>query len=108
MGIKRYYPQIFERKNTGEEAKKLFDQAQELLQEIIEQNSLSARQWWDYGPHMHWDDVELFSDLSKKKSVGKFCFVRRQQVIPNQAQFCLSDYIAPKESEEWTISSLCR
>ena len=48
--------------------------------------------------HAIGDDVELFSDLTKQKSVGKFCFVRRQQVIPNQAQFCLSDYIAPKES----------
>jgi 5-methyltetrahydrofolate--homocysteine methyltransferase len=97
--LKGTYPHIFERKNTGEEAKKLFDQAQELLQEIIEQKLFICRAVVGLWPaHAIGDDVELFSDLSKKKSVGKFCFVRRQQVIPNQPQFCLSDYIAPKES----------
>ena len=93
------YPKIFEKKNTGEEAKKLFDQAQELLQEIIEQKLFTCQAVVGLWPaHAIGDDVQLFSDLSKQRSVGKFCFVRRQQVIPNQAQFCLSDYIAPKES----------
>ena len=97
--LKGSYPQIFEKKNTGEEAKKLFDQAQELLQEIIDQELFICQAVVGLWPaHAIGDDVELFSDLSKQKSVGKFCFVRRQQVIPNQAQFCLSDYIAPKES----------
>ncbi|MEK9771967.1 MAG: methionine synthase [Opitutae bacterium] len=93
------YPQIFERKNTGEEAKKLFDQAQELLSEIIEQELFICKAVVGLWPaHAIGDDVELFSDLSKQEKIGKFCFVRRQQAIPNQAQFCLSDYIAPKES----------
>ena len=97
--LKGTYPQIFEKKNTGEEAKKLFDQAQELLQEITEQKLFICQAVVGLWPaHAIGDDVELFSDLTKQKSVGKFCFVRRQQVIPNQAQFCLSDYIAPKES----------
>ena len=97
--LKGTYPQIFEKKESGEEAKKLFDQAQELLQEITEQKLFSCQAVVGLWPaHSCGDDVELFSDLSKDHKLGSFCFVRRQQVIPNQPQFCLSDYIAPKSS----------
>lgn len=97
--LKGTYPKIFEKENTGDEAKKLFDHAQELLKEILDQKLFHCQAVVGLWPaHAIGDDVELFSDLSKQKSVGKFCFVRRQQVIPNQPQFCLSDYIAPEDS----------
>ena len=97
--LKGTYPQIFERKGSGEEAKKLFDQAQVLLEKIIREKSFRCQAVVGLWPaHSCEDDVELFSDLSKTKKLGAFRFVRRQQAIPNQPQFCLSDYIAPKTS----------
>jgi 5-methyltetrahydrofolate--homocysteine methyltransferase len=97
--LKGTYPQIFERKGSGEEAKKLFDQAQVLLEKIIREKSFRCHAVVGLWPaHSCEDDVELFSDLSKTTKLGAFRFVRRQQAIPNQPQFCLSDYIAPKTS----------
>ena len=66
--LKGTYPQIFEKKNTGEEAKKLFAQAQELLEEILEQKLFICQAVVGLWPaHAIADDVELFSDLSKQK-----------------------------------------
>ena len=47
--------------------------------------------------HAIGDDVELFSDLSKKRVLGN-SVCTPPTGHPNQAQFCLSDYIAPKGS----------
>jgi len=97
--LKGTYPQIFDRKGSGEEAKKLFEQGQVLLEKIIKEKSFRCQAVVGLWPaHAREDDVELFSDLSKKEMLGAFRFVRRQQVLPNQPQYCLSDYIAPKES----------
>ena len=93
------YPQIFEKKESGEEAKKLFDQAQEILAEITQQKLFTCQAVVGLWPaHACGDDVELFSDLTKRKKLGAFRFVRRQQVIPNQPQFCLADFVAPQSS----------
>ena len=98
--LKGTYPQIFDKKNTGEEARKLYDHAQELLEDIIGNKRFICQAMVGIWPaHSLRDDVELFTDLSKKKSLGAFRFVRRQQVLPNQSQFCLSDFVAPKDSK---------
>jgi 5-methyltetrahydrofolate--homocysteine methyltransferase len=98
--LKGTYPQIFDKKNTGEEAQKLYDHAQELLEDIIGNKRLTCQAMVGIWPaHSLKDDVELFTDLSKEKSLGAFRFVRRQQVLPNQSQFCLSDFVAPKDSK---------
>jgi len=98
--LKGTYPKIFDKKDTGEEARKLYDHAQELLEKIVNEKQFSCEAMIGLWPaHAVGDDVELFKDLSKKESLGCFRFVRRQQVIPNQEQFCLSDFIAPKQAK---------
>ena len=44
------------------------------------------------------DDVHLYEDINKTKKLHTFHFLRRQQSISNQPQYCLSDFIAPIES----------
>ena len=69
------------------------------MQEIIDQSLFTcqgvAGLW---RAHSVGDDVELFSDCSMENRLGVFRFLRRQQVLPNQPQFCLSDFVAPAES----------
>ena len=97
--LKGKYPEIFNRKNVGEEAQKLYDQAQALLKKIIEEDLFRCQAVIGLWPaHAVGDDVEVFDDLKKTKHLGTFHFIRRQQSIPNHPHYCLSDFVAPKES----------
>lgn len=97
--LKGKYPDIFERKGVGEEAKKLFENAQDLLQEIIRDQAFQCKAVVGLWPaHSLGDDVEVFEDTEKTKKLGTFHFLRRQQPMVKKAHLCLSDYIAPRDS----------
>jgi 5-methyltetrahydrofolate--homocysteine methyltransferase len=94
------YPAIFSDPVKGEEAKKLFDDAQKYLRIVIEQKILEAKAVFGLYPAVsEGDDVKVFSDKSKKELLTVFRFLRNQEKkdkgIPNLS---LSDYIAPESS----------
>ena len=97
--LKGKYPAIFKRGETGKEAQKLYDDALVLLERIIEQDLFkceAAVGLWPAGSDG--DDVHVFGNERRKKKIGTFHFLRRQQTLINQPQFCLSDFIAPHDS----------
>ena len=97
--LKGKYPDILSRDKIGEEAQKLFDHAQELLDTIIKEGSFCCEAVVGLWPaNAHNDDVYLYADLERSNKLGTFHFLRRQQSIPNQPHFCLSDFIAPLSS----------
>jgi len=92
------YPAIFSDPVKGVEAKKLFDDAQMYLKEVIDRKILTARTVFGLFPAVSdGDDVKVFSDKSKKEIKSVFRFLRNQETkekgIPNLS---LSDYIAPE------------
>jgi 5-methyltetrahydrofolate--homocysteine methyltransferase len=97
--LRGQYPAIFDRGETGEEARKLYDQAQVLLARIIEEDLFKCEAvagLWPAGSSG--DDVHVFEDEDRQRELGAFHFLRRQQVLKNKPQFCLSDYLAPLDS----------
>jgi 5-methyltetrahydrofolate--homocysteine methyltransferase len=90
------FPAILE----NSEAKKLFEDAQQLLQQIVEEESLSARAVYGFFPaNAVGDDVELYRDESRNQVLAKFHFLRQQMEKPEgQFNHCLADFVAPKES----------
>jgi len=94
------YPAIFNDPVKGVEAKKLFDDAQYYLKEIIDHNLLTARAVFGLYPAVSdGDDVKVFTDKSKKELKTVFRFLRNQEVKEKGvANLCLSDYIAPESS----------
>jgi len=104
------YPRIFEDKNVGDEAKKLFDDAQTLLKRIVEEKLLKAKAVFGFWPAQAiGDDIELDVASSTLKVTpelknGKAEKVRihtlRQQAekVDGQPYYALSDFIAPKDS----------
>jgi 5-methyltetrahydrofolate--homocysteine methyltransferase len=90
------YPTILE----NPEAKKLFDDAQKLLQEIVDQKLLTARAAYGFYPaNTVGDDVELYTDDSRKTVLTTFHFLRQQMEKPaGQFNHSLADFIAPKDS----------
>lgn len=99
-GLKGHYPQILADEKQGEEAKKLFKEGNEFLDEIIEKKMLQANAAFGIWPaQSDGDDVVLYEDESCEKEIGRFYHLRQQEKKKEGvANFCLSDFIAPKES----------
>jgi 5-methyltetrahydrofolate--homocysteine methyltransferase len=92
------YPSIFEDSVVGIEAKKLFDDAQELLKLIIDEKRLSARAVIGFFPcNSVEDDIEVYKTTRHRKPITILHNLRQQnQKAPGQYNYCLSDYIMPK------------
>lgn len=97
--LKGKYPEILKRERVGEEAQKLFDYAQELLEQIINESAFTCDAVVGLWPaNSVLDDIYLYEDLDKTNKIGTFHFLRRQQSIPNQPHYCLADFVAPLDS----------
>ena len=94
------YPAIFDDPAVGEQARELFDDAQQLLKRIVSEKLLTARGVFAFWPaHSLGDDVEVYADAERKKVAAKFHFLRQQMQKPaDQFNHSLGDYIAPVES----------
>jgi 5-methyltetrahydrofolate--homocysteine methyltransferase len=97
------YPGIFDDKVVGVEAKKLFDDANKMLDEIIRSRSLQANGVVAFYPAVSQeDDVMLFRSEEDKEPFAAFHFLRQQnkkaQNLPN---FSLADFISPVKGKDY-------
>lgn len=116
------YPKIFDDKDVGEEAKKLFNDAQNLLKEIAKNKSLKARAVFGLFPaNAIGDDIVIHGldakthewacehhgkhektvhteNCSKTEATLHMLRTQRQMEEASSANPCLSDFVAPKES----------
>ncbi|AMV16357.1 methionine synthase [Planctomyces sp. SH-PL14] len=94
--LKGKFPKIFDDAVVGTEARKLFDDANRLLDRIIEQKLLTARGVYGFWPaRTRGDDIEL----DVEGGTVTFPMLRQQWERPGQKDFrSLADYIAPAES----------
>ena len=84
------YPKIFEHPTKGAEAKKVFDDAQHLLQSIIKDEKLEAKAVYGFfKAQSHSEEVKLFEDQTS------FYFPRQLMDKGSQPNFSLADYISP-------------
>jgi 5-methyltetrahydrofolate--homocysteine methyltransferase len=71
--LKGKYPKILTDPHVGEAARKLFDDARNLLGEIIEQKSLSARAVYGFWPAASiGDDIAVYADASRDRELARF------------------------------------
>jgi 5-methyltetrahydrofolate--homocysteine methyltransferase len=98
--LKGKFPKIFESEKYGKEAKKLYDDATQLLNRIIDEELLTANGICGLFPaNAVDDDIEVYTD-EERKGIRTVLHTIRQQTekrngVPNIA---LSDFIAPKDS----------
>ncbi|MGF1685783.1 methionine synthase [Photobacterium japonica] len=93
------YPAIFDHEEVGEEAQRLFKDANDLLDRVIQEGLLKVRGMCGLFPAANvGDDIEVYTDESRT-TVAKVLYNLRQQTQkPKGYNYCLSDYIAPKDS----------
>ncbi len=94
------FPSIFEDATVGEEARKIYDDAQRMLDEIVAEESLRAHAVVGFWPaNRSGDDIELYRDETRD-AVQATLHTLRQQAPKDSGQpnFALADFVAPKEA----------
>ena len=93
------YPAILSHEEVGEEAKRLFKDANDLLDRVQKEKLLGARGMCAMFPaNSVGDDIEVYTDESRTEVLKVLHNLRQQTEKPKGFNYCLSDYIAPKES----------
>ena len=94
------YPRILKDKVVGEEATKLFADAQAMVKQIIEEKWLTAKAVYGFYPaNRDGDDIIIYTDDSRTEELTRMHHIRQQAEKKKDAKNqCLSDYIAPVSS----------
>ena len=92
------FPDILRDPVVGEEASRLYADAQVLLQRIIAEQRFVARAVLGFWPaNAVGDSIEVYPDASRATVRTRFHFLRQQGAKPaGQPNHCLADYLAPK------------
>ena len=91
------YPRILQDPVVGEEARRLFADAQQELQQLVADNRLTAKAVYGLWPaNSDGDDIVLWQDEQRDQELQRFPMLRQQWERVGQRDFrCLSDYVAP-------------
>jgi 5-methyltetrahydrofolate--homocysteine methyltransferase len=101
--LKGNFPKILEDEKYGEEARKLYQDAKDLLARVLKEKILEARAVIGIFPAntVGHDDIEVYADESRDsdKKLAVFCQLRQQvKKSGDQPYLSLADFIAPKGS----------
>jgi len=98
--LRGVYPKIFQHEKHGEEATRLFADAQKLLAEFVANKSLKLQAVYGLFPaNAVGDDVEVYTNGSRKHLRTTFHFLRQQiEKGDGPPNWCLADFVAPKHS----------
>ncbi|WP_219223294.1 methionine synthase [Pedobacter antarcticus] len=91
------YPKIFNDKNVGTEAQKLFDDAQVLLKKIVKEKLLTAKAVIGFWPaYAQGDDIFLETENGP---VTIHTLRQQAEKVAGQPYYALSDFVATKEDQ---------
>jgi len=91
------YPLILKHEVVGEEATKLFNDANAMLDDVINNKKITAKAVFGLFPaNSDIDDIRVYTDESRSEQLIKLQQLRQQSKKPaGQFNRCLSDYVAP-------------
>ena len=94
------YPKILKDEVVGEAATHLFNDAQNMLKDIIDNNKFTASAVIGFWPAASvGDDIIVYSDETRSEQLTTLYHLRQQTDKPsNKPNFCLSDFVAPLDS----------
>ncbi|MEI7533865.1 MAG: methionine synthase [Verrucomicrobiae bacterium] len=100
--LRGVYPKILTHEKHGEEATKLFADAQKMLAEFVANKSLKLQAVYGLFPaNAVGEDVEVYTNGSRKHLRTKFHFLRQQiEKGDSTPNWCLADFIAPKATAQ--------
>ncbi|ATD05684.1 methionine synthase [Pseudoalteromonas piscicida] len=96
------YPRILKDEVVGEEAQKLFHDANVMLDQLEQAGTLQPLGVIGLFPaNRVGDDIEIYTDESRSEVLVTSCQLRQQTEKNDFPNYCLSDYIAPKGTPDY-------
>jgi 5-methyltetrahydrofolate--homocysteine methyltransferase len=94
------FPRILKDEVVGKEATQLYEDAQKMLKQIVDEKWLTAKAAYGIFPANSMDDdIEIYSDEQRSSVLGIQHALRQQtKKAAGQPNLSLADFIAPKES----------
>ncbi|MFA9420458.1 MAG: methionine synthase [Gammaproteobacteria bacterium] len=99
--LRAKFPRVLEHEQYGEQARQLYDDAQEMLAEFIESGDVSANAVFGLLPanSVDHDDIEIYADDQRNQVLTRVTGLRQQTVHPSERpNLSLADFIAPRDS----------
>ena len=99
--LKGRFPQILEHPKFGEAARELYDNAQRMLERLVNERAIQARAAWGLWPaHTEDDDIVLFRDAARTEELERFAMLRQQEskIDDDKPYRSLADFVAPRSS----------
>jgi 5-methyltetrahydrofolate--homocysteine methyltransferase len=101
--LKGSFPDILNNPASGPAARKLYDDAQAMLDRIVDERWLRANGVVGFFPaNGAGDDIEVFADETRQSPIAVLHHLRQQgdhrEGVPNR---CLADYVAPRGTRDW-------
>ena len=97
--IRGRYPDLLQDPSRGPAARELFENARQLLQEIVDKALLRAHAVYGFYPaNSDGDDIVVYADATRTKVLARFHTLRQQKDNHGKPQLALADYIAPADS----------
>ena len=97
------YPRILQDDVVGEQARSLFEDAQEMLQKMSSENWLTAAGRYGIFPaNRDGEDIVVFQDETRKTEKARFQMLRQQsKKSQGRPSLSLADFIAPMGTPDW-------
>lgn len=99
--LKGKYPQIFKDKTVGDEAKKLYDDAQSMLKQIVNESWITANGVYGLFPAHKRDEDILITNPDNGKSYTLFGLRQQRKKNEKVPQLALADYIAAEGQKDY-------
>ena len=98
--LKGTFPRILDDDKYGEAARDLYEDAQTLLNQLIEERWLTANGVVGFWPaNSMGDDIEIYSDETRAKRLATLHTIRQQmERDKGKPNLALADFVAPKET----------
>ena len=92
------FPDLLEDKVVGEQARVLYQDAQTMLHQMIEEQWIVAKGRFGLFPvNAVGDDIEIYTNEDRSQTLGKWITLRQQlKKSKDQPNIALADFIAPK------------
>ncbi|HEY6401797.1 MAG TPA: vitamin B12 dependent-methionine synthase activation domain-containing protein, partial [Blastocatellia bacterium] len=97
--LKGVFPRILDDPATGAQARKLYEDAQALLERIVNRRELRAHAVYGFWPaNSAGDDIEVYADEKRSRVLTVFHTLRQQnEKRSGQYNQALADFVAPRE-----------
>ncbi len=98
--LRGVYPAILEDAKTGAAARELFDNAQAMLAQVVDQKLLRAKAAYGFwAANSDGDDIVVYADEDRRREMARFHTLRQQvKRSGSRPHLALADFVAPAES----------